>query len=86
MPGFDGTGPAGLGPMTGRANGYCVLKKSGTEDRPLIGFAGLSGRPILSRPPCPSSGRQDIRMRLDGLRWRIRRLNLSVFIENQGET
>jgi hypothetical protein len=23
MPGFDGTGPAGMGPMTGRAAGYC---------------------------------------------------------------
>jgi len=24
MPGGDGTGPAGMGPMTGRAAGYCV--------------------------------------------------------------
>lgn len=24
MPGRDGTGPAGLGPMTGRATGYCT--------------------------------------------------------------
>jgi hypothetical protein len=24
MPGGDGTGPAGLGPMTGRAAGYCA--------------------------------------------------------------
>ena len=24
MPGGDGTGPAGLGPMTGRAAGYCT--------------------------------------------------------------
>ena len=23
MPGFDGTGPAGMGPMTGGARGYC---------------------------------------------------------------
>jgi hypothetical protein len=23
MPGFDGTGPAGMGPMTGRARGWC---------------------------------------------------------------
>jgi len=23
MPGFDGTGPAGVGPMTGGARGYC---------------------------------------------------------------
>ena len=24
MPGGDGTGPAGMGPMTGRASGYCA--------------------------------------------------------------
>ncbi|MBN1912236.1 MAG: DUF5320 domain-containing protein [Pirellulales bacterium] len=24
MPGGDGTGPAGMGPMTGQAVGYCV--------------------------------------------------------------
>ncbi|MBN2418377.1 MAG: DUF5320 domain-containing protein, partial [Deltaproteobacteria bacterium] len=23
MPGFDGTGPQGMGPMTGGARGYC---------------------------------------------------------------
>ncbi|MGQ9733283.1 MAG: DUF5320 domain-containing protein [Candidatus Zipacnadales bacterium] len=25
MPGFDGTGPMGLGPMTGGGRGFCVL-------------------------------------------------------------
>jgi len=25
MPGFDGTGPRGMGPMTGGARGYCVV-------------------------------------------------------------
>lgn len=24
MPGFNGTGPAGGGPMTGRGRGYCI--------------------------------------------------------------
>lgn len=28
MPGFNGTGPRGLGPMTGRGMGYCVLPYS----------------------------------------------------------
>ena len=27
MPGFDGTGPQGKGPMTGRGMGFCVLKE-----------------------------------------------------------
>jgi len=25
MPGFNGTGPHGMGPMTGRGMGYCVI-------------------------------------------------------------
>jgi hypothetical protein len=25
MPGFDGTGPAGQGPMTGGGRGFCIL-------------------------------------------------------------
>jgi hypothetical protein len=28
MPGFNGTGPRGFGPMTGRGMGYCVLPYS----------------------------------------------------------
>jgi hypothetical protein len=28
MPGFDGTGPLGQGPMTGRGMGFCVLQES----------------------------------------------------------
>jgi len=29
MPGFDGTGPQGLGPMTGGARGYCTPAGAG---------------------------------------------------------
>ena len=25
MPGFNGTGPYGMGPMTGRGTGYCIV-------------------------------------------------------------
>jgi len=55
MPGFDGTGPGGLGPMTGRGEGYCaiVLPSPRTakapfdyaQDRPY-GYAGLAGVPV----------------------------------------
>jgi len=34
MPGFDGTGPHGMGPMTGRGMGYCVISLS-TQDQEL---------------------------------------------------
>jgi len=42
MPGGDGTGPMGMGPMTGGGRGYCVAPVSGIRTR-LFG-RGLSGR------------------------------------------
>ena len=38
MPGFDGTGPQGLGPMTGGGRGFCALP-AGSATRPF-GAAG----------------------------------------------
>ena len=42
MPRFDGTGPRGGGPMTGRGEGTCVLELPGL-DRPARAYAGLEG-------------------------------------------
>lgn len=46
MPGFDGTGPAGQGPMTGRGMGYCGPSGNPGYARPLgLGFRrGWGGR------------------------------------------
>lgn len=47
MPGFDGTGPAGRGPMTGRARGFCVVRiPDETNPTRAVGFAGMAGRPF----------------------------------------
>jgi len=57
MPGHDGTGPKGIGPMTGRGGGYCLLKIPSTPDEPKTGFIGLSGKPVAllpRRPRCKS--------------------------------
>ena len=38
MPGFSGTGPAGMGPLTGRGRGYCVVpagSKPGVGNYPV---------------------------------------------------
>ena len=43
MPGFDGKGPKGLGPMTGGGRGFCVLKMPRSPDKPIVGFAGRAG-------------------------------------------
>ena len=37
MPGGDGTGPAGMGPMTGRAAGYCAGYPTGGYMSPVGG-------------------------------------------------
>jgi hypothetical protein len=49
MPRFDGTGPVGAGPMTGRGLGYCILKKPVEKDGSIMqGYAGFAGRPVIS--------------------------------------
>ena len=47
MPGFDGKGPRGLGPMTGGGRGFCVLKTPRSPDEPIVGFAGRAGWPVV---------------------------------------
>jgi hypothetical protein len=50
MPGYDGTGPRGRGPMTGKGRGFCLLKISGGPNEPMSGFAGRSGLPVRLWP------------------------------------
>ena len=45
MPGFDGTGPQGQGPMTGRGEGYCAVRIPDCGE-PSYGYAGLQGTPV----------------------------------------
>jgi hypothetical protein len=52
MPRFDGTGPQGLGPMTGRGEGYCALSVPESAQAPY-GYAGLQGAPV--RPGSPAA-------------------------------
>jgi hypothetical protein len=47
MPGYDGTGPRGRGPMTGRGDGYCMIEVPYDPDQPGTGFVGLPGRPVM---------------------------------------
>jgi hypothetical protein len=46
MPGFDGTGPLGQGPMTGRGQGFCVLTTSKENPNQVEGFVGINGKPL----------------------------------------
>ena len=40
MPGFDGTGPGGMGPMTGGGRGYCRSGRPGWAPYPGRGRGG----------------------------------------------
>jgi len=41
MPGFDGTGPLGQGPMTGRGQGFCFFDIFGRKPRPNSRYCGI---------------------------------------------
>ena len=45
MPGFDGTGPAGMGSMTGRGMGYCAMPLGGNTYNPYFRPANAVARP-----------------------------------------
>jgi hypothetical protein len=66
MPAFDGTGPRGQGPMTGRGQGYCAIRLPGPNPgRVPFGYAGRDGAPVRLRRR-PSFGRQLGRGRRNG--------------------
>ena len=39
MPGFNGTGPRGMGPMTGGGRGYCAVLLPQSSTTPTVGIA-----------------------------------------------
>jgi len=51
MPRGDGTGPAGMGPMTGRAAGFCAGFPVPGYMNPVVGRAGFYGRGIPAFGP-----------------------------------
>lgn len=57
MPAFDGTGPRGQGPMTGRGEGYCAIAFPPPETgKAPYGYAGLAGIPAqMVTPPVPAT-------------------------------
>ena len=78
MPGFDGTGPRGYGPITGGGRGFCILKMPDTANEPITGFAGLSSRPVVclqnrseTELLCLRANVQRLQMILDGLQRHI---------------
>ncbi|HOW45285.1 MAG TPA: DUF5320 domain-containing protein [Candidatus Aminicenantes bacterium] len=62
MPGFDGTGPRGQGPMSGHGHGYCLMNLPDGAGGPQAVFAG----PVGEETAAP--GLHSLRLRLQALR------------------
>jgi len=50
MPRFDGKGPRGEGPMSGRGEGYCAIKLP-EPGQATEGYAGVEGTPVRLDTP-----------------------------------
>ena len=83
MPGFDGTGPRGQGPMTGGGRGFCVLKVPPTPAEPISGVAGSTGWSVFGATEAKAEltrlrlQAQNIEMGLRALHSQIERLEAS---------
>jgi len=83
MPGFDGTGPRGMGPMTGGGRGMCVVNLSAGSHDAVVGLAGNTGWPVC-QPLTRQAELAQLRDRarylegvLAGIRGRIERLHVT---------
>ena len=48
MPGFDGTGPRGIGPMTGGGRGFCAIPLAASQPRYTgMGYYSPYGAPFF---------------------------------------
>lgn len=59
VPGFDGTGPYGRGPFSGKGSGYCILQFDDAPNPAIHGFAGRQARAV----PVPASELAHLRLR-----------------------
>jgi hypothetical protein len=73
MPAYDGTGPQGQGPLTGRGEGYCAIRLPNPRSRRVLsGYTGRAQVPVhlglRQRLGLGSALRQE-RRRGRGIRW-----------------
>lgn len=71
MPRFDGTGPRGRGPMTGKAEGYCLLKIPDAPGESKTGFAGLAGNAV-------TIGNDSCKVDIAGMQTRLREVQTAL--------
>ncbi|MFP4502112.1 MAG: DUF5320 domain-containing protein [Candidatus Hydrogenedentota bacterium] len=74
MPGFDGTGPYGRGPFSGKAGGYCILRFDNEPNAAIHGFAGRQAYAV----PVPESEVAQLRLRARQLEDTLRELREGI--------
>lgn len=78
MPGFDGTGPRGMGPMTGGGRGFCAIPLPKTWP----GYVGRAAYPPYGVP----RGQMTLQQELDLLKYQAQALREQLEqIENRIE-
>ena len=60
MPGFNGTGPLGKGPMTGNGKGFCILKTDTEKPEKVEGYIGLQGKEYSKELTDPKSVKEKV--------------------------
>jgi len=55
MPGFDGTGPTGMGPITGRGLGHCIVPIENSPGYTRLGMPYAASYAACRRPFGPLS-------------------------------
>ncbi|MBN2534712.1 MAG: DUF5320 domain-containing protein [Spirochaetales bacterium] len=60
MPGFDGTGPLGKGPMTGNGKGHCIVKIDKENPEKIEGYSGVQGQNYPGEIIDLKSGKEEI--------------------------
>jgi hypothetical protein len=78
MPGFDGTGPRGIGPMTGQGRGFCALRAPDEADDAVTGIAGLAHQPVRLRAESRSADLASLRVHVRRVGMMIERLRRRV--------
>ncbi len=74
MPGFDGIGPRGQGPLSGQGRGFCMMRIPDDPGQDRSGYAGRNGQPVRVAADPRAAEMFALRSRLQGIRTEIQQI------------
>lgn len=84
MPGFDGTGPRGQGPMSGQGRGFCMMRIPDDPGQVPAGYAGKAGRPVRVSGDARAAEMRLLRSRLVWMQVEIDRIRQRLACPDAG--